>query len=176
MHDSEHLRQNRLGHWLQCRTWLHLLPTELANPLWSQGNVTITSGYIYTWNETWECGTQTSGHFMPWPVLCLTVRLDYTNEKHLKKCIPYIFKSKLQIDSPGKSPLSVSKTLSQLSSTARNLQKFGSGWCGSVNWVLAYKPKGSHAWVVDQVPSSEREKQPHIDFSLPLFLFTFPSL
>ena len=35
---------------------------------------------------------------------------------------------------------------------------------------------GAHAWVAGQVPSEgAREKQPHIDVSLPLFLTSFSS-
>ena len=55
------------------------------------------------------------------------------------------------------------------------------GWCGSVDWALAWGslvwfPVRAHTWVSGQVPSRGHMRQPHINVSLPLFLPPFPSL
>ena len=61
---------------------------------------------------------------------------------------------------------------------------WGPGWCGSVDWALAWEPEGhgfdpqsrAHAWVVGQVPSRGSARGNHTLMFLPLFLPPFPSL
>ena len=60
----------------------------------------------------------------------------------------------------------------------------GPGWCGSVDWALAWEPKGR--WLDSQSGHKPvlqagslvgaHERQPYINVSLPLYLFPFPSL
>ena len=63
------------------------------------------------------------------------------------------------------------------------------GWCGPVDWVLAWKPKGlcsvrPHAWMVGQVPggggllgtTTDFYFSPSLSPSHPLFLPPFPYL
>ena len=58
--------------------------------------------------------------------------------------------------------------------------KFSPGWCGSVDWVPACKPKGSipsqgtHLGCGPGPQQGAHERQPHIDVCLPLFLPPFP--
>ena len=66
------------------------------------------------------------------------------------------------------------------------LRNFGPGWCGSVNWALACEPKSHRldsqsghmpGLLARSGPQWEvRERQPHTDVSLSLFLPPFPSL
>ena len=62
----------------------------------------------------------------------------------------------------------------------RTNQENSPGWYGSVNWVLAWKPKGcwfdSHSFLRARSPVGVCKRHPHIDVSLPLFLPPFPSL
>ena len=58
------------------------------------------------------------------------------------------------------------------------------GWCGSVHWAPACKPKGcrfhcqsGHSLGCGPGPQlGAQERQPHLDVSIPLFLLPFPSL
>ena len=82
-------------------------------------------------------------------------------------------------------PLDTENTLMFATREGMRMKRWkGPGWCGSVDWAWACEPKG--CWFDSQSghtpglwarsPVGTRERQPHIDVSLPLFLPPLHSL